>query len=214
LQTSLGASPAASGDHRHGGHEAGGGTGDPLRLDRVDRVTSAAEGSGVSLPYVIGPPATPDQAWSVAEVDNRWPIRQQTVAIDPERGLVIDRLRFRDNPLLEQATTLGIGFHEATLFGVPNQIGLTLLAVALILLVCSGYVMWWRRRPPGAFAAPSKRGPLPRTVPLVLLAGFGLLMLLLPTLAVAFAIYLVAERLVARRAFHRNDRCSSGTPVA
>ncbi len=214
LQTSLGAPPAGGGGHDHAGHGAGGGTDGPLLLDRVDRVTSAAGRAGVGLPYVISPPASPDQAWSVAEVDTSWPIRQETVAIDPERGTVIDRVPFSDNPLLEQATTLGIGFHEGTLFGLVNQIGLTVLALALIGLVCSGYVMWWRRRPPGALAVPSKRGPLPRTVPVVLLAGFGLLMLLLPTLAVAFAAYLVAERLVARPTFHRNDRSSSGTPVA
>jgi uncharacterized iron-regulated membrane protein len=215
LQTTLGASAAGSGGHGHAGHGAGGGgTGDPVGLGHVDRVRSVAEHSGIGLPYVIAPPAAPGQAWSVAEVDNRWPIRQQTVAIDPQRGTVIDRVPFSDNPLLEQATTLGIGFHEGTLFGLVNQIGLTVLALALIGLVCSGYVMWWRRRPPGALAAPSKRGPLPRTVPVVLLAGFGLLMLLLPTLAVAFAAYLVAERLVARPTFHRNDRSSSGTPVA
>lgn len=214
LQTTLAASPAASGGHGHAGHGAGPGAGDPVDLGSLDRVTSAAERAGIGLPYLITPPVTPDQAWSVAEVDNRWPIRQQTVAIDSENGTVIDRLRFGDNPLLEQATTLGIGFHEGTLFGLVNQLGLTLLALALIGLVGSGYVMWWRRRPPGALAVPSKRGPLPRTVPVMLLAGFGLLMLLLPTLAVAFAAYLVAERLVARPAFHRNDRWSSGTPVA
>jgi uncharacterized iron-regulated membrane protein len=64
--------------------------------------------------------------------------------------------------------------------------------------VVSGYIMWWRRRPPGAFGAPpAPRKPL-RTVPVPLLGGFLVLGLLLPTLAVAFVAYLAAER-VARR---------------
>jgi uncharacterized iron-regulated membrane protein len=62
----------------------------------------------------------------------------------------------------------------------------------------SGYIMWWRRRPPGAFAAPPRPGKLLPTVPVPLLGGFVLLGVLLPTLAVGFVAYLAAER-VARR---------------
>jgi uncharacterized iron-regulated membrane protein len=162
--------------------------------DEVDGVVVVAQQAGVTLPYVVSPPIKPGDAWSVAEVDNRWPIEAESVAIDPVAGRVVDRLTFADNPLLEQATTVGIGFHEGTLVGLVNQIGLTLLAAALIVLVVSGYIMWWRRRPPGAFGAPPQPRRLLRTVPVPLLGGGVLLGVLLPTLAVGFVAYLVAER--------------------
>jgi uncharacterized iron-regulated membrane protein len=73
---------------------------------------------------------------------------------------------------------------------------LTVLALALIVLLVAGYMTWWRRRPAGAFGAPPKMGSLLRTVPVPVLVGFVLLMVLLPTLGVAFVAYLALERVV------------------
>lgn len=184
----------------HGDHRTGNGSAVPaLRTRDLDLVAAVAAGAGLALPFAVSPPAAPGQAWSVSEIDDRWPITRESIAVDPRSGTVVDRLGFDDNPLLEQATTLGIGFHEGTLFGLANQIGLTILALALLLVVFSGYVMWWRRRPAGAFAAPPAAGRLLRTVPAPLLAGFGLLLVVLPTLGVAFLVYLMAERLIRLR---------------
>ena len=197
LQTQLTGSAGeagAHGPHGAGAHSSGAAPG----WGEVDRVVDLAERAGLALPYVVGIPAQSGEAWSVAEIDNRWPIESESMAIDPGTGRVVDRLAFADHPLLEQATTVGIGFHEGTLFGLVNQIGLTLLAAALIVIVASGYVMWWRRRPAGAFGAPPRPDRLLRTVPVPLLGGFALLLVLLPTLAVGFAVYLIAERLVRR----------------
>ncbi|HKY77912.1 MAG TPA: PepSY domain-containing protein [Acidimicrobiia bacterium] len=198
LRTQLTGSSGGGGGS-HGAHGPGGRTAAPAtNWAEVDGVVASARRTGVNLPYIVTPPAQPGEAWSVAEVDNRWPIQSESVAIDPATGQVVDRLAFADNPLLEQATTVGIGFHEGTLFGLVNQIGLTLLAAALVGIVVSGYVMWWRRRPPGAFGAPPRPRRLLRTVPVPLLGGFVLLGVLLPTLAVGFVAYLVAERLLRR----------------
>jgi uncharacterized iron-regulated membrane protein len=193
---------AGSKDPEGGAHGAHGAAGHPSAAPtdwaEVDGVVVVARQSGVTLPYVVAPPVRPGDAWSVAEVDTRWPIETESVAIDPVAGRVVDRLTFADNPLLEQATTLGIGFHEGTLFGLVNQIGLTLLAAALVVLVVSGYIMWWRRRPPGAFGAPPQPRPLLRTAPVPLLGGFVLLGVLLPTLGIGFVAYLLAERVTRR----------------
>jgi formate hydrogenlyase subunit 3/multisubunit Na+/H+ antiporter MnhD subunit len=69
------------------------------------------------------------------------------------------------------------------------------VGVAVIALVITGYMVWWRRRPPGAFGPPPKMGSLLRTVPIPLIGGFVVLLVLLPTLGVAFVAYLVLERL-------------------
>ncbi|HYH51546.1 MAG TPA: PepSY domain-containing protein, partial [Acidimicrobiia bacterium] len=188
--------PAGHGEHR----TRNGAAAPTLRTGDLDRVAAVAAGAGLTLPFAVTPPPAPGQAWSVTEIDDRWPIRRESIAVDPGAGAVVDRLAFSDNPLLEQATTIGIGFHEGTLFGLPNRIGLTVLALAVMVVVLSGYVMWWRRRPAGAFAAPPKAGPLLRTVPVPLLGGFGVLLILLPTLGVAFLGYLLAERMLRRGA--------------
>lgn len=201
VSTQLAATSAtATGGHeQHAGHptgSGGGGTATTDPADGIDRVAAAARGAGLNGVLALGPPDEPGQAWTASIEDSRWPIETSTVAVDPATGQVTDRVGWGDYPLLAKATTVGIAFHQAELFGLANQIGLTLLAVALIVLIIAGYRMWWLRRPAGGLGVPPRAGPLLRTVPVPLLVGFGALMVLLPTLGVSFLIYLVAERLV------------------
>jgi uncharacterized iron-regulated membrane protein len=144
----------------------------------------------------ITPPAGPGEAWTVARRDSRWPVEPTTVAIDPATGTVLDRVSWADYPLLAKATTLGIAFHQAELFGLANQIGLTALATGLIVLILAGYRMWWLRRPVDGFGAAPPVGPLLRNAPVTVLLGLGLLLVLLPTLGVAFVLVLVLEQVV------------------
>lgn len=223
LRTDVTGSAPAGGSHGghgdHSRHQAGtdsdgtsASTGPSVRLDHLARVVTAADDAGLVRPYTVTPPEIAGQAWTVTDTDTRWPIRETSVAVDPGNGTVIDRLRFADRPLLDQATTIGIAFHQAELFGLANRVGLSLLAVALIVLVISGYAMWWRRRPAGALAVPPRVGPLLRAVPLPLVALFALALVLLPTLAMAFGGYLVTERAVRSVRSVRSVRHGRLTP--
>ncbi len=192
------AAASSSGAEGHEHHAGDGGdpatTTDPA--GDVDRVAAAARGAGLTGVLALEPPGEPGRAWTASIEDNRWPVETSTVAVDPATGQVTDRVDWGDYPPLAKATTLGIAFHQAELFGLANQIGLTLLAVALIVLIIAGYRMWWLRRPAGGLGVPPRMGPLLRTVPVPLLLGFGVLMVLLPTLGVSFLIYLAVERMV------------------
>lgn len=190
----------AAGGGGHGAHGGAGGEATPIDLQDLDTVATAAVASDLNAPYTITP-GEPGSAWKVAEIDNRWPLRQATIAVDPTTGQVTDRIEFSDQAAMDQLTTIGIGFHEAKLFGLVNQLLLTAMALAVIVVVLTGYMAWWRRRPEGAFGAPPKPGMLLRTAPWPLLVGFVVLMVLLPVFGVATVVYLVVERLVrlARR---------------
>lgn len=196
LSTSVGGEEGEGGEAAEGAHaehqfEATGGV-DPEALDRV---ALAAETSDLEAPYIIKA-GGPGEAWTVGEDNSRWPRDEAEIAVDPASGAVIDRLEFGDNALLDQLTSMGISFHDGSLFGPLNQILLTVLAVGIIVLIISGYMTWWRRRPKGGLGAPPKPGPLLRTTPVPLLIGAVVLMYLLPTLAVSFIIYLVIERII------------------
>lgn len=177
-----------------GGARVGTATTDPLA--GIDRVAATVQDAGLHGVVEFEPPTRPGQAWTVAVDDSRWPITATSLAIDPGSGEIVDRVSWGDYSLLAKATTLGIAFHQAELFGLANRIGLTALAVALILLIVSGYRTWWLRRPAGGLGAPPRLGPLWRRVPLPLLLGFGVLMVALPVLGVSFLVYLLLERLV------------------
>lgn len=167
----------------------------------IDGATAASRTAGLSGPLQLTPPAESGTAWTVKTEHRQWPVERTSVAIDPATGQVTDGVEWADYPLLAKATVLGILFHQAELFGLANQIALTMLALGLVVLMVVGYVMWWQRRPAGAFGAPPRVGPLLRTVPIPLLGGFALLMVALPTLGVSFLAYLLIEQIV--RAMHR-----------
>jgi uncharacterized iron-regulated membrane protein len=193
LQTGL----PSTGEH-HGG---GGGSEVAVDVAAFDDVAATAADAGLTAPYIITPASAPGEAWTVAEDDSTWPIEGTQVAVDPDRREVVDRLEFTDDPLLEQATSVGIWFHQAELFGLVNQLVLTVLALALVALLVTGYVMWWKRRPAGAFGPPPRLGSVWQDVPVPFLAGFVLLLVFLPVMGMSFLLYLVIERVVwlARR---------------
>lgn len=178
-------------------------------MGNVDTVAAAAADAGLSAPMELTPPTEPGQAWTVASIDDRWPIDTATVAVAPATGAVIDRITWSDQPLLSQITTLAINYHSGTLFGLANQVFLTLFGVTVTVLIVAGYRMWWSRRPTGGLGAPPRAGPLLRTVPIPLLAGFALLMVALPMLGISFAAYLLVERVV-RLVRHRSGTAASG----
>ncbi|GAB2746119.1 PepSY domain-containing protein [Salinifilum aidingensis] len=187
------AGTAAAGDHAPGRGS------DPAAEQRsadVDRVAAAARNAGLGGVVELEPAQQPGQAWTATVEDDRWPITATSVAVDPDTGRIADRVEWSDYPLLAKATTLGIAFHQAQLFGLVNQVGLTLLALGTTALVLAGCRTWWLRRPAGGLGAPPRAGPLLRTVPVPLLLGFAVLAVLLPVLGASFAAYLVVERAV------------------
>ncbi|MCW2722828.1 PepSY domain-containing protein [Pseudonocardia sp.] len=119
----------------------------------ADRVLAAARSEGLTDPVQITPASKPGQAWVVAQVQRSWPEKQDSVAVDPHTGTVVDVLRFADWPIAAKLARWGIDTHMGLLFGVVNQILLAALALGLICVVIWGYRMWWLRRPtPGGLA--------------------------------------------------------------
>jgi hypothetical protein len=92
-------------------------------------------------------PAKPGRAWVVMQVKRSWPEKQDSMAIDPATGMVVDQLRFADWPLAAKLARWGVDAHMGLLFGLASQIALAALAIGLICMITWGYRMWWLRRP-------------------------------------------------------------------
>jgi uncharacterized iron-regulated membrane protein len=142
--TALTGDPSGGSGGDHSGHTGGEGT---SNVSDVDTVLAAARGAGLTGPVEITPATEAGQAWTVAQVDNAWPVRRDVVAVDPGSGTVTDHVRFADQPLLAQLSTLGVQAHMGILFGPVNQIVLALTAIGLLAMIVWGYRMWWQRRP-------------------------------------------------------------------
>ncbi|MCR6487882.1 PepSY domain-containing protein [Amycolatopsis sp. OK19-0408] len=112
-----------------------------------DGAREATLRAGLTDPVEVRPPAGPGKGYVVAQMGRSWPVQADSMAVDPATGTITDTLRFADYNLAAKLSTWGIDAHMGFLFGIWNQIALTLLAVALICVIVWGYRMWWLRRP-------------------------------------------------------------------
>jgi uncharacterized iron-regulated membrane protein len=119
----------------------------PLLAEQAERALAVARAHGLADPVKITPPAKPGRAWVVMQVKRSWPEKQDSMAIDPTAGTVVDQLRFADWPLAAKLARWGIDAHMGLLFGLASQIALAALAIGLICMITWGYRMWWLRRP-------------------------------------------------------------------
>ncbi|MGE3289382.1 MAG: PepSY-associated TM helix domain-containing protein [Pseudonocardia sp.] len=124
------------------------------RAISVDELLDVARAEGLDGELQVTPPAVPGRPAVVAE---RSPGRD-VIAVDPYTGAVTERVGWADYSFLAQLRTLGVEAHTGALFGLANQILLALLAVATIVLIVVGYLMWWGKRSPYGGLPPA---PLP-----------------------------------------------------
>ncbi|MGH3628968.1 MAG: PepSY-associated TM helix domain-containing protein [Sciscionella sp.] len=180
-------------------HAATPGRGPVLSVDEVARI---AHQQGLR-PTTISYPSTPGGTFVVAESRDHWPVRRSSLAVDAHTGAVTARLSFADYPPLAKLSTLGIRLHEGLLFGLVNQIALAALAIGTLILLGSGYRMWWQRRSTRtrALAPPPARGAWRRLPPRALVLGIPLVLALgwlLPLFAVTLAGFLLLDTAVPR----------------
>lgn len=121
----------------------------------IDRVRETADAEGMRGELTITAPTEPGAVWHVAETSTGWPIQQDSIAVDPYNGQVIERVAFDDFPLLAKLNIFGVQAHDGTLFGIGNQIVVSLLALGTLVLIVLAYRMWWNRRPRHALWPPN-----------------------------------------------------------
>ncbi|WP_133624709.1 MULTISPECIES: PepSY-associated TM helix domain-containing protein [Erwinia] len=122
---------------------------------QFDRVLSAARAAGIDAAKLeIRPAYQADKAWTVNEIDRRWPTQVDSVAVNPQNNQVIDKVEFAQFGLLAKLTRWGVDAHMGVLFGLANQLVLALFGLGLCVMIVIGYRMWWLRRPAGGKVAP------------------------------------------------------------
>lgn len=172
-----------------------------IDLSRLDAVLAVARQTGIDAAKVeIRPPRDAQQAWTVTEVDRRWPTQVDAVAIDGGQLAVVDKARFADFPLMAKLTRWGVDFHMGVLFGLPNQLALIAFGLGLCFAIIMGYRLWWLRRPRSAQVNPAATlseawlylGGAGRGVTLLaaLLLGFAL-----PVMGVSLLLFFVIDML-------------------
>lgn len=208
VNTALTGLPEELDEHaEHHGHHAGMKMPEmALDLTLFDGVLHSARRAGIDASKLeIRPAKMADRAWTVTEIDRRWPTQVDAVAVDPHSMQVTDSTRFADFPLMAKLTRWGVDFHMGILFGLVNQLLLIAFGTALCVLILWGYRMWWMRRPANSAVNPVQT----LCQSWLALSGWGrgvtvmisvLLGLVLPVMGVSLAIFIVIDWLRWRAA--------------
>ncbi|HVV08006.1 PepSY-associated TM helix domain-containing protein [Amycolatopsis sp.] len=162
--------------------------------------------AGLSGPVEVRPPTAAGKGYVVQQVGRTWPVKQDSMAVDPATGQVTGTLRFADYPPAAKLTTWGIAAHMGLLFGLANQIVLTILALALVFLICWGYRMWWLRRPTRGFGRAPVRGAwrrVPGNILAPLLIAAAVVAYFLPVLGVPLLAFLALDISLGLRAMKK-----------
>lgn len=105
-------------------------------------------------------------------------------------GALLVSTGFVDYGRVAQAIELGVQLHMGNYFGRANQIVMLLACIGVVVMVVSGVLMWWKRRPGGRIGAPRVQRPPPRWALLVLLLMSAAV---LPLLAISLVAVLVFD---------------------
>ncbi|BFM47976.1 PepSY-associated TM helix domain-containing protein [Marinomonas sp. THO17] len=162
-----------------------------------DGVLQAARDAGLDANKIeIKPDRTGNKAWFVREIDRSWPTQVDSVAVDPNSLEVTSKAEFDNFPLVAKLIRWGIDGHMGVLFGLTNQILLTLFGASLCIMIIWGYKMWWLRRPnPGSTSKPlleawAKLNGLQKIVTLLIAIALGLSM---PVMGVSLLFFLLID---------------------
>jgi len=162
----------------------------PLPLEAV---LDIARGRDMAPGYVVRLPTSQGGVYTL-QLYPRQATGQRVVHVDQYSGKVLADIGFGDYGPASKATEWGIAVHTGGQYGLINQLVMLAGCLAIIALSVAGAVMWWRRRPTGALAAPQ---PLGRaglsTFALVALA----LGLIFPLLGLSILAALILDRLLS-----------------
>lgn len=171
----------------------------PIAVDRIDAILQVAQRGGIAATHLeIRPPRSVDRAWTVTEIDRRWPTQVDAVAIDPGSLAILDYTQFADFPLMAKLTRWGVDFHMGVLFGLPNQLLLMAFGLALCVAIVMGYRLWWIKRPAQSSVSPVQTLAqswlalaLPgRVLTLLLAIAFGLA---LPVMGASLLLFVIID---------------------
>ena len=180
--------PAAHDHHHHHGPAAALDT-STAAINRVHRALAA---NGLPLAYRLSIPTEAGDPYSAYTYPAR-PQGQRTLHFDSD-GQVLVNTGFAEYGAIAKAVEYGVALHMGNYFGRANQLIMLLACIAIVALVITGLVMWWRRRPAGGIGAPAAPPVRARTLVLLLAA----LLTLLPLAGLSLLLVLTAEALWRR----------------
>ncbi|WP_043837232.1 PepSY-associated TM helix domain-containing protein [Muricoccus aerilatus] len=165
---------AGCGDAHASHHHEGGSACSAASAVSLDRAVRIMADAGMPGGYRLSLPRG-ERGVYMAVAYPRQPEGQRTVQVDQYSGEILGDVRFSDYGAVAKAVELGVALHMGRYFGLANQLLMLLPCIGILVLVTTGTVMWWKRRPNGELAAPPRVArPIPTGL-LAIIVGLGVL---------------------------------------
>jgi uncharacterized iron-regulated membrane protein len=144
-------------DPAHAGHGGGGEPGaDRAAVRGADAIVTQGATLGIR-DFRLYLPSDPTGVFTLMTYPDQ-PQGQRTLTFDRWSYRIIGENGWSDYGLGAKAIELGVMIHMGRYFGIANQLLMLIPCLAIITLVVSGTIMWWRRRPSGSLGAPPAIG--------------------------------------------------------
>ncbi|MGE7593574.1 PepSY-associated TM helix domain-containing protein [Peribacillus frigoritolerans] len=161
----------------------------------IDDVVTIANREGMHPSYNINIPQETDGVYTLSA----FPPKAQdeaTIHIDQYSGAVLADYRYDHYGLIGKIVAWGITLHKGTQFGLINQMISLLICLGIMLVACSGFYLWWKRKPKKSLGAP--KSPQIKNVKLLLflLIGLGVLF---PLVGMSLIVVWMIDWLIIKR---------------
>lgn len=176
-----------SGDHAPHHHSTGEDIG-------VDAAAALLATHGMDSAYRLSLPQDGNDVYSAYTYPAQ-PEGQHTIHLDRYSGEVLGDVRFADYGAIAKAVEWGVAIHMGNYFGRLNQMIMLFTCLAIIALVITGLIMWWRRRPHTGLGAPRALAPPRKRLLVGMTAG---MLVLFPLAGASLAVVLVVEAALRR----------------
>lgn len=177
----------------HAGHAMPAPEAEPLDADAIvarARAAGLTDGFTLSLPKAVG------GTWTAAYMPEKVEATR-AVYLDGRDGRVLADIGYRDFGAAAKAIEWGIAVHEGRQYGLANRLLVLAGCIAVWLLGVSAITMWWKRRPRGRLAAPSR--PEHRGAYVGLLAIVAPLAVLYPLVGASLIVALALDLILRRK---------------
>lgn len=200
--------PMPRSDPAHAGH---GSAAVPAGVDAAaiagaDRIARAAAARGLVGGYRLYLPSGPTGVYTALASPDR-PEGQRTLHFDRWTGRLIEANGWNRYGVGARAIELGVQIHMGRYFGLANQVLMLVPCVGTVVLVVSGTVMWWRRRPRGRLGAPPPVSGARVRAAVVMLVAAGIVM---PLLGASLVVVVLVDRLAVRLRPERRPASAPG----
>ncbi len=158
----------------------------------LDQALAIVTDLGLQRPFNVALPSGPKGAYTAISRPDRAE-QSRTIYLDQYTGIVLGDVGFAQYGPAAKAIEWGIAVHQGEEYGSVNRYVMLAGCIAIVLLVISAPVMWWKRRPKGSFGLPPATAN--RRVALGVMAIMAVAGVLYPLVGLSMLAAFAGERL-------------------